>query len=287
MICAVIADDLTGACDSAVQFAAVGLRTAVALDGDVDADVVAYSTDSRDGPCRLPPIEPGPIVFKKIDSTLRGNTRAEILAALDAYGFDTAVVNPAFPEMGRVVENGWLRVTTDPDFRPMHLPTWLNDPRCVCIDDLTVDLRRRVLWCGSAGMASALAAQLGHGSPADLPVDRPGPTLFCIGSDHPVTLEQQRRLLAARDACVLRVGRDRFAPPAGRPAALFLCGGDTASLVCRSLGVQSIDLRRELSRGIPAGVIRGGPFDGVPVVTKSGGFGAPDDLIHIADYFHA
>ena len=149
MLCAVIADDLTGACDSAVQFANVGLRTVVSLDGPVEAEVVAYSTDSRDKPGVMPAIAGAPIIFKKIDSTLRGNTRADILAALDAYGFDTAVVNPAFPEMGRVVENGWLRVTTDPTFQPIHLPTFLADPRCLCVDQLEVDPGRRVLWCGS------------------------------------------------------------------------------------------------------------------------------------------
>lgn len=287
MLCAVIADDLTGACDSAVQFAGRGLRTVVALDGSVDADVVAYSTDSRDRATPVMPVIPtGTLVFKKIDSTLRGNTRAEILAALDAYGFDTAVVNPAFPEMGRVVENGWLRVTTDPAFQPIYLPAYLDDPRCLTPDDLDVNLSRRVLWCGSAGMAGVIAGQLGDGDPGDLPYER-GNVLFCIGSDHPVTLEQERRLLAARNACVVTVGRDHFTPPGHRPAALFVCGGDTASLVCRTLGVRSIELRRELARGIPAGILRGGAFDGVPVVTKSGGFGRPDDLIHIADYFHA
>src|SRR5689334_18507631 len=92
MICAVIADDLTGACDSAVQFANVGLRTLVALEGPVDAEVVAWSTESRHKPGKMPGIPAEcSIVFKKIDSTLRGNTRADILAALDAYDFDTAI----------------------------------------------------------------------------------------------------------------------------------------------------------------------------------------------------
>src|SRR3954468_14186183 len=139
MICAVIADDLTGACDSAVQFANAGLRTIVWLDGDGDAAVVAYSTESRDKPCSMPPIAGASVIFKKIDSPLRGNTRAEILAALDAYGFDTAIVNPAFPDMGRVVENGWRRITTDPPFQPIHLPTFLDDPRCIVADHLDVD----------------------------------------------------------------------------------------------------------------------------------------------------
>jgi uncharacterized protein YgbK (DUF1537 family) len=100
-------------------------------------------------------------------------------------------------------------------------------------------------------------------------------------------MEQQRRLCAVRSPRLMRVGRENFEPPSAPPEALFLCGGDTASLVCRSLGVRSIELRRELARGIPAGILHGGLYDGIPVVTKSGGFGSPDDLIHIEDYFHA
>lgn len=298
MICAVIADDLTGACDSAVQFAAVGLRTVVAIEGEPEADVVGWSTESRDvepaeAACRVRRLAGrarADILFKKIDSTLRGNTQTEILAALEAFGLDAALVNPAFPEMGRVVEGGWLRVTTDPSFQPIHLPTLLGDPRCVCFDDLAevkAMFGRRALWAGSAGMAAALAWCVARNGPFDLPVERPGPALFCIGSNHPVTLAQERRLLEQRNAVVMRIERGRFEPIRATPSALFVCGGDTASLVCRGLGVQAIELRRELARGIPAGIMRGGALDGTPIATKSGGFGAPDDLIHIADYFHA
>jgi uncharacterized protein YgbK (DUF1537 family) len=86
----------------------------------------------------------------------------------------------------------------------------------------------------------------------------------------------------------VRVGRGgEFELPAERPSAVFVTGGDTASAVCRCLGVKWIELRRELARGIPAGIIRGGALDGAPIVTKSGGFGAPDDLIRVADYFYA
>ncbi len=311
MICAVIADDLTGACDSAVQFAAAGLRTSVVLTGLADADVIAFSTDSRDvepaeavrrirslAPC----VKTVEMLLKKIDSTLRGNTAAEIMAALECFGREVALINPAFPAMGRIVENGFLRVTSDPSFQPIHLPTLLGDERCLCFDavhqdDLSAKVAemlasdRRVLWAGSAGMAKALAATLTAGAPGDLPVERPGPVLFCIGSDHPVTVEQQRRLVERRGARhrVLRIERGHLPGEIASIArsALFVCGGDTASLVCRSLGVRSIELRRELAAGIPAGIIRGGPLDGTPIVTKSGGFGAPDDLIHIADYFYA
>lgn len=66
---------------------------------------------------------------------------------------------------------------------------------------------------------------------------------------------------------------------------LVLSGGDTASVVCRALDARAIELRREIAPGIPCGVIVGGAFDGLPVVTKSGGFGPPDALIEVADFF--
>ena len=164
-------------------------------------------------------------------------------------------------------------------------------------------------------MAAALAAALRNATPAPvLPPPASGPVLFCIGSDHPVTAEQQRRLLAHRDVAlldaqsatadelasalrshvVLGIPRGQIDAPAlsalisdCRPAAFLLSGGDTASLVCKALGAQAIELLREFSPGIPVGVLRGGPFDGSPVVTKSGGFGGPDDLIQLADCFYA
>ena len=68
-------------------------------------------------------------------------------------------------------------------------------------------------------------------------------------------------------------------------APLVLSGGDTASLVCRALDVRAIELCREVAPGIPYGILHGGPFDGLPVATKSGGFGCPDALMQVADFF--
>jgi uncharacterized protein YgbK (DUF1537 family) len=66
---------------------------------------------------------------------------------------------------------------------------------------------------------------------------------------------------------------------------LVLSGGDTASLVCRAAGVQRIELCDEIVPGVPRGILRGGAFDGVGVVTKSGGFGDRDTLVQVADFF--
>jgi uncharacterized protein YgbK (DUF1537 family) len=189
----------------------------------------------------------------------------------------------------------------------------------VCNEDLDriaaeiLPLDGPILWAGSAGLAAALA-RLKGGSVADISRPRPcGPVLFCIGSDHAVTLAQENALmargrtvrmqldgegesiagaLARSEHVLLRIPRNGVAPEAIRkrlagaaPAALMLSGGDTASALCRAIGAQSIRLCDELVPGIPLGILRGGPFDGGLVVTKPGGFGKSDALIHIADYF--
>src|SRR5712691_510277 len=132
--CLLIADDLTGACDAAVHFAVRGHRTAVSLNpgyavmpkmaAATDATVAAISTDSRDLgreaiECLMPqlaatlPFRSARVLFKKIDSTLRGSAGMEIAAARLAFECDAAVVAPALPAMRRVVEAGLLRVTGD------------------------------------------------------------------------------------------------------------------------------------------------------------------------------
>ena len=361
--CLLIADDLTGACDAAVQFALRGRRTGVSLgleDPPAGTQILAISTDSRDlDPASIPvlmrrvaaslPGRGARIVFKKIDSTLRGNGGCEIAAAVEAFECDAAIVTPAFPAMGRMVRNGLLAVASDPAFLPIDLRCWLESQGAtpcrhiasselpaaldsglrflsldaVCDEDLEqivaagLDSGRRLLWAGSAGLAAALASAM-PGEPfqvAGQPKSEAG-VLFCIGSDHAVTNAQENQLLAARPSVrlhaehttgdtvattisrgehvVLRIPRGRVAPGTvrtlignARPAALVLSGGDTASLVCGAIGARSIELRREIATGIPQGILRGGFLDATAVVTKSGGFGMMDDLIKVADHFHA
>ena len=116
----IIADDLTGAMDSSGYFAEKGLTTVVVLAPGYSptADVVVVSTNSRaddaDVACekvrqavkRLT----GRIVYKKIDSTLRGNIGVELDAAMDELACDKAIVAPAFPAVGRTTVGGLLLV---------------------------------------------------------------------------------------------------------------------------------------------------------------------------------
>ena len=127
----IIADDLTGANDAGVQFAKYGMNVQVLLEdssqttvsgsGEV-VDVVVLDTDSRAVPAevafarvaaasRMVKKVAGngeiPLIFKKIDSTLRGNLGPEIDAAMTEFGFDWAAVVPAFPANGRITVGGW------------------------------------------------------------------------------------------------------------------------------------------------------------------------------------
>jgi uncharacterized protein YgbK (DUF1537 family) len=66
-----------------------------------------------------------------------------------------------------------------------------------------------------------------------------------------------------------------------RPGALVLTGGATARAVCERLGAHGARLQGELEPGIPTGYLVGGIWDGVRVVTKAGGFGAPETLLDV------
>ncbi|MFI7275073.1 four-carbon acid sugar kinase family protein [Streptomyces sp. NPDC049879] len=126
----IVADDLSGAADSAVAFAARA-RTGVVLDPGApwpDATAVAVDTDSRYLPGEaaarraaavLDRAAPGTLVYKKIDSTLRGNIGPETAACLAALARRTgrrhiAVVTPAFPATGRTVRDGRVLVDGEP-----------------------------------------------------------------------------------------------------------------------------------------------------------------------------
>ncbi len=119
---AVIADDLTGANDTGVQFSKQGLDTVVLLGAknfaaSLAAHVVVIDTNSRAlpaGKARAKAAEAARLVkaggigtvYKKVDSTLRGNLGPEIDAIMDECGLKTAVVAPAFPKNGRVTVGG-------------------------------------------------------------------------------------------------------------------------------------------------------------------------------------
>jgi len=143
-----------------------------------------------------------------------------------------------------------------------------------------------------------------------------GPAILFVGSDHPATLEQLKHLAALRSTTFVtlspeNIARGRLALNENRHLAiavepdkadesslpyflaglkpapirgLMMTGGDTAGLVCRALGAESITLCGEITAGIPWGRLVGGAAGGLAVATKSGGFGAPDALAVSLDF---
>jgi uncharacterized protein YgbK (DUF1537 family) len=57
------------------------------------------------------------------------------------------------------------------------------------------------------------------------------------------------------------------------PHGLFLSGGDTAEAVRHQAGASALRIHEEILPGLVRGEFVGGPFDGLPVVTKAGAFG--------------
>lgn len=123
----VVADDFTGACDAGVQFRKRGFETVVLTDvkkiqkHTVVVDVVVVDTETRN-------LEPKAaydkvrqtlkilqkmgvrLVYKKVDSTLRGNVGAELDAVLDETATKGVLVAPSYPQQGRIVLNGRVYV---------------------------------------------------------------------------------------------------------------------------------------------------------------------------------
>jgi uncharacterized protein YgbK (DUF1537 family) len=131
----VIADDLTGACDTGAGFAKRGFRTAVRIAEFAGSeppagtvDVLVLNTESR-YQTQVQAVRAvraaaqlvhshssgeASLVYKKIDSTLRGHPGAELHALMDALHLGYALVTPAFPAQGRTVVGGELLVQGQP-----------------------------------------------------------------------------------------------------------------------------------------------------------------------------
>jgi hypothetical protein len=135
---ALIADDLTGACDAAAAFAQAGFTTSVVLDetrlADCESELAAYSSETRNADeaqavftteraCDRV-METGRFVlFVKIDSVLRGSPLAEVEAVSRRLGGIPAVLTPAMPAQGRLVIDGSLCVVDTDTGRPLQPPS--------------------------------------------------------------------------------------------------------------------------------------------------------------------
>ena len=349
-----LADDLTGALDTAAEF--------VPLTGPIQAfwhgggwragdtsslpDSAALDTGTREAgeaAARTTTVAASGalagagIAFKKVDSLLRGQALAELAACFASGGWEQGVLAPAFPFQGRITRDGqqlakanggWVPAgpALVPALRALGVVAHSGRPGAPLPSGITVfdavdddGLRAAVaqaggpgaplLWCGTGGLAHALAGTATHPTFAELP----GPVLGLFGSDQAVTAGQLAACAphwcalpdggAESAATLMRrldvhgIGLATHALPAnltraaaaGRierafaglvqrlpaPGTLVVAGGETLRGLCLALGAASLEVRGRVMPGVPVSILRGGRWDGVTVVSKSGAFGHP------------
>ncbi len=245
----IIADDLTGSGDVGLHFADCGLKTLIqVLNDEKDIceqefpDVFIINTDSRSdesktaydkvrNACGVLKSMNADRIFKKIDSTLRGNIGPEIDALFDEFDIEAMPFCAAFPSMGRTTVKGRHYVNgkliTQTEFagdpknpvREAHIPTLLaeqtenNDWIIVCDAKTDEDIRKYAreiakselsVVVGSAGLAKEMVELWTGRKPAKsknepvLPVEsmsgEGAPVLIVSGSRNSVTRNQIEKL---------------------------------------------------------------------------------------------
>ena len=355
-----LADDLTGALDAAAEFVGVvgpvhafwqGARP-TALPSNAAIDTGTREMDEASArvitAAASAALGGASIAFKKIDSLIRGQTLPELAASYAAGSWRHAVLAPAFPFQGRVTRGGQQFIASGGGWTPVgpHLVEALRalgvpaslgavlEPGVAVFDAETdhdldavvasvmaaVEAGAPVLWCGTGGLARALAGGYPHPAPPPLP----GPVLGLFGSDQAVTAAQlaacgahwtalphggpassdqvARQLRAcgvalasldlppglSRAEAAARIGRElgaltRRLPP---PGTLVVAGGETLRALCIALGAESLVVQGRAVPGVPVSRIHGGAWDGVTVVSKSGAFGHPTllrELLRLPD----
>ena len=295
-----LADDLTGALDSAARFVPLVGAVPAIWSGSVPAGTVAFDSGTRDLDAASAAaamrgltgvLSCGTIAFKKIDSAWRGHVAMELDAC--RAGFDRCVIAPAFPAQGRVTRGGRQWVGDRDAGAPVPMLDAETDADLDAIVAQGRALPGRVLWVGTGGLAGALAGR----RPVPCPV-LPQPIVALIGSDHPTTLAQvaPHRLRPnvvmadlppgiAREAA-LQVITARFVAvltEIPRPGTLFVTGGATLRALCEALGANGLTVDGEVEPGVPTSILRGGAWDGQRIVSKSGGFGDSGLLVRLLD----
>jgi uncharacterized protein YgbK (DUF1537 family) len=269
-----LADDLTGALDTAAEFVPLTGALPVVWSGNlIPAASGAIDSGTRESEAAaataqinwlIRHLEGADIAFKKIDSLLRGPTLAEIAACMRAGIWRHCALAPAFPYQGRFTRGSRQYAGTEvvsgdlvAELRALGVPAYAGRvgaeqrPGVSVFDAETdEDLQRivsavrrwtePVLWAGTGGLAQAMAAGLPH--PARIPL--PGPILGVFGSDQAATSSQ----LAACEPHWLEVADQEFDAVPGRLA--------DAGLALVSFGLSPGTPRALAAERIAAGIRR-------------------------------
>ncbi|MBS0536631.1 MAG: hypothetical protein JSR72_21465 [Proteobacteria bacterium] len=352
-----LADDLTGALDTAAQFSrhCGAIQTfwrhddMTELPSDAAFDCGTREMEAAGAAARLDRMAavlgsaPSRLCFLKIDSLLRGNFAVELQRCLRLEPERRVVIAPAFPFQNRVTRDAQQFVADGDRLSPagrsirelldecgiksvtarpgMAVPSGVSIWDAATDEDLSLIAKaglatgEPVLWCGSAGLAGALARHLG-GNSAAMP-SLTAPLYGFFGSDHPVMQAQ----IEACPRFIVRVAGtnipsyaelderspDRlfFVPdlPHGlarteaqrhvghifsalirklpQPATVVVSGGETLRQLCDILAASCLKVIGQWEPGIPCSVLVGGRWPNTTVISKSGAFGDRQLLVRL------
>lgn len=298
---------MTGALEVGAKFASHGILTLVHTQS-AGAPVEVIDTETRHLPAsdaysRIRALAGASVdfIYKKTDSTLRGNIGAELQAIAAAHPAWKIGYAPAYPALGRTVKDGVLYV----DGTPVHQTVFGNDAlnpvnssairdvlgelECTIFDgESSADIHqaadallrhpRMRIAAGPAAFAEALAARLDVMRHPVQPIPALPRCEILNGSRHPASAAQIEHALA--HGCASRASGakwriiERGTVPTSEAVIIF--GGDTAFDVVTALGALPLT---PLGEPIPGVVVS--RHERRIIVSKAGGFGAPDLLCRL------
>jgi len=275
----ILADDLTGAIDTAAQISKRCVKTLAAAEpGDLPGDCEALSVnlnmrhDSPDAAfdkvsALLRQFPDVPYTYIKTDSVLRGNLSAAFAAALAERNGRIMFV-PAYPKAGRTTVGGIQYVSGIPLEKSVFAQDPLNPMKtgCVreilnmshavsreCVEIFDCGTQEKLEWitenlhsqdalrltAGCAGFAEALAGYIPFEREHASFTPDSGPALLLNGSASPVTFEQ------------LSHGKERGIPVVNIPleAEAMLAAGSSVALSSADLSILAAAAQRFVQAG--------------------------------------
>jgi uncharacterized protein YgbK (DUF1537 family) len=323
----VAADDRTGALEVAAEMASVDAPVPVVVGvhpGEIDARCVVLDIDTRQqssaiAAARAAAVERlgGSWSAHKIDSTLRGNWRAEMRARMRT-GDRRLLLLAAWPAMGRTCVDGVVHVHGTPlasmrdlvtDAWLLHGPdelrNWIERGNQVAVCDVRDDQMLAdvaavagaapadILVVGPAGSVGAVArSRMGSPRRAAVPA-LAGPTIVVCGSATASAHQQLARLAAAHpevDIVADRPTVGSLVPDVARAVvarAAEMLERRSYSTVVIIGGTTAAALLGDAPRLVGGTVVPGLPWSrsldgsGPLVITKAGAFGHPDTLVDL------
>lgn len=189
----IIADDLTGANDTALQFMLNNVDTNILLNTDQEPEksntsqAWAIATESRNiapefafekvklaTQYLVDKVNPD-YFYKKIDSTVRGNISVEVLSMLEVLGWDAAIIMPAFPQENRITVGGYhllkgipierTEMARDPHspIYESHLPTLLQSQLGENLKNLVGSIELKTILDGAGPILQAMNKLIENG----------------------------------------------------------------------------------------------------------------------------